>query len=301
MRGHQYAELRAFQTVVASGSFTRAAAELRISPSALSQIIRRLEARLGVTLLNRTTRSLWPSEAGARLLGRIGAAFDELDGAVEEAAGQRDRPRGIVRINAPRLVVTHYIAPMLAAFAVACPDVTVELLVDDGFADIVATGCDLGVRLGERLEKDMVALPLGPSFEMMAVASPEYLETRGVPTTPQELRRHDCINYRMPTEGGLYSWEFEKDGKSIAVAVEGTFITNDHGLMLQAALDGTGIAYLLDLQGRPPVEQGRLHRVLQDWSPRLPGFYLYRPGRRQDTPAVGAFIEMLRTCAGRSF
>lgn len=293
MRGHEYAELRAFAAVAVNGSFTRAASELRLSPSALSQVIRRLEGRLGVTLLNRTTRSVRPSEAGMLLLARVTAAFSELDGAVEEASQAGERPRGHVRLNAPRVVLATLVAPALGPFATLYPEVTIEVVVDDALTDIVAAGCDLGIRLGERLERDMVAVRLGRAMEMMAVASPEYLARHGVPQHPSELQDHRCINYRLPTEGGLYNWEFEHDGQPFTVGVEGRLITTDHDLIRQAAVDGGGVAYLMDAQVRSTVEQGLLVRVLADWSPNFPGFYLYRPISRQASPAVSAFAQAL--------
>lgn len=293
MRGFEYAELRAFAAVAAHGSFTRAASELRLSPSALSQVIRRLEARLGVTLLNRTTRSVRPSEAGTRLLARVTSAFSELDGAVEEASQAGERPRGHVRLNAPRIALATFVAPVLRPFAALYPEVIVEVVVDDALTDIIAAGCDLGIRLGERLERDMVADRLGGAMEMMAVASPEYLDAHGVPQHPSDLQNHSCINYRLPREGGLYRWEFERGGQALTVAVEGPLITADHDLIRQAALDGIGVAYLMDAQASSTVEQGLLVRVLADWSPSFPGFHLYRPTNRQASPAASAFARVL--------
>ncbi len=297
MRGHEYAELRALSAVATHGSYTRAASDLRISPSALSQIIRRLEARVGTKLLNRTTRSVRVTDAGAQLLARVDAAFAELDGAVEEVGRANDRARGVVRLNAPRIAIPAFVSPILGAFVARYPDVSVEVVVDDALTDIVASGCDLGIRLGERLALDAVATPLGGRLEMMAVASAAYLEEHGIPLQPADLRRHRCVNYRLLQDGGLYAWEFERDGHAFAMAVDGPVVTSDHQMMLDAALQGVGIAYLLDFQVRSLVESGRLLRVLADWSPRFPGFFLYRPMRRHTSLAVERFAEALSRSA----
>jgi DNA-binding transcriptional LysR family regulator len=295
MRGSDYAELKAFAAVAEAESFSRAAGHLGVSPSALSQTLRGLEERLGVRLLNRTTRSVTPTEAGERLFARIKPLLGEFDAAVEEVNQFRDAPAGRLRINVPRVAATQFVAPMLGAFHRSHPGITLEVVVDDTITDIVAGRFDAGIRLGETLERDMVAVPLTGALELMAVATPGYLAEHGTPETPADLHRHRCIRFRWPGGGDLYRWEFEREGREFAVAVDGPLTVNDSDLMLQAALGGVGIAYLLDRQARPDVAAGRLRRVLQDWSPRFPGFYLYQPGRRQMPPALRAFIDVLRS------
>jgi DNA-binding transcriptional LysR family regulator len=294
MRGSEYAELRALATIVEHRSFARAAAQLRVSPSALSQTIRGLEERLGVRLLNRTTRSVAPSEAGARLMARLGPAMAELDEAVADAAVSRGRPAGLLRINAPRIAALRFLAPLLGRFHRAYPDITLDIAVDDRITDIVAARFDAGIRLGERLERDMVAVKLSGPIEMMVVATPAYLAAHGTPRSPRDLARHVCINMSMPTSGNLYRWEFERGAQKLEVAVEGPLIVNDPDLALAAALDGVGIAYLFDHQLGRHLERGQLVRVLAAWSPPFPGFYLYHPGRRHTPATLRAFIDFLR-------
>ncbi|HEY9344523.1 MAG TPA: LysR family transcriptional regulator [Inquilinus sp.] len=294
MRGSDYAELRAFAAVAEAASFSRAARRLGVSPSALSQTLRGLEERLGVRLLNRTTRSVTPTEAGERLLDRLRPLFAEFDQAVEEVNRFRDAPAGRLRINVPRFAAVHLVGPVLGRFHTAHPGVELEVVVDDTITDIVAGRFDAGIRLGETLERDMVAVPLTGALELAAVATPEYFAEHGLPQTPADLHRHRCLRFRWPGGGDLYRWEFEKGGQEVALAVDGPLVVNDAALMLQAALGGVGIAYLLDRQAQADIEAGRLRRVLRDWSPRFPGFYLYHPGRRQMPPALRAFIDVLR-------
>jgi len=294
MRGSDYAELRAFAAVAEAASFSRAARRLGVSPSALSQTLRGLEERLGVRLLNRTTRSVTPTEAGERLLDRLRPLFAEFDQAVEEVNRFRDAPAGRLRINVPRFAAAHLVGPVLGRFQNVHPGVELEVVVDDTITDIVAGRFDAGIRLGETLERDMVAVPLTGALELAAVATPEYFAEHGVPQTPADLHRHRCLRFRWPGGGDLYRWEFEKGGREIVLAVDGPLVVNDAALMLQAALGGVGIAYLLDRQAEADVAAGRLQRVLRDWSPRFPGFYLYHPGRRQTPPALRAFIDVLR-------
>jgi len=294
MRGSEFAELTAFAAIAAHGSFARAAAQLRVSPSALSQTIRGLEERLGVRLLNRTTRSVAPSEAGARLLARLSPVLLELDDAVADVGAFRDRPSGRVRINTGRMAAVTYVAPLLGAFHKAYPDIIVDLTVDDSLADIVEGRFDAGIRLAERLEKDMVAVKLSANMTTMVVASPGYLARHGVPKTPHDLQRHRCINTRYPTNGNLYRWEFERGKKTLEVAVDGPLIVDDWEISLRAALDGVGIAYLLDAQARTWVDRGKLTRILESWSPSFPGFYLYYASRRQTPAALRTFVEFLR-------
>jgi len=300
MRGSDYAELRAFATIAEHGSFARAASQLGVSPSALSQTIRGLEERLGVRLLNRTTRSVAPSEAGARLLARLIPALADLDAAVADVRALRDAPAGTLRINTTRLAAIHYLAPLIAPFQRAYPDIVLDVLVEDRLVDIVAERFDAGIRLGEMVEKDMVAVKISGDLEMMVVAAPSYLERYGVPETPRDLRHHRCINFRWPTDGSLYRWEFERGEEKLEAAVEGPLIVNEPELAIRAALDGVGLAYLFDYQTRAFVAAGKLVRLLQEWSPPFPGFYLYYPSRRQMPPALRAFIDFLQSPAART-
>jgi DNA-binding transcriptional LysR family regulator len=293
MRGTDFANLNAFAAVVEHRSFVRAAAHLGITPSALSQTIRQLEERLGVRLLNRTTRSVAPTAAGERLYQRLRPAVDELDAAVTEAVSTRDRPAGMLRINAPRTAVMGLIAPRLGRFHRDNPGVILDVTVDDALTDIVAGRFDAGLRLGELLEKDMIAVRLTGEMEMMAVASADYLARHGTPETPDELHSHACLNWRWPTDGSLYRWEFEEDGREYEISVNGPIIANDIELVLQAALQGIGIAYTSHEWIEGWLKDGKLVRVLERYSPKFPGIYLYHPSRRQQPPALRAFIDCL--------
>lgn len=294
MRGSDHAELRAFVAIVEHGSFARAASQLGISPSALSQMIRRLEERLGIRLLNRTTRSLAPSEAGARLLARLLPALADLDAAIAEVRSLRDTPSGLLRINATRIAAIHYLAPLIGPFHRAYPDITLDIMVEDRLVDIVANRFDAGVRLGEMVEKDMIAVKLSGELQMMVVASPAYLDRHGLPESPRDLQRYSCINFRWPTDGSLYRWELERDGEELEVAVQGPLIVNEPEVAVSAVLDGIGIAYLFDYQARDFVTAGKLVHLLKEWTPPFPGFYLYYPSRRQMPPPLRAFIDFLR-------
>jgi DNA-binding transcriptional LysR family regulator len=293
MRGTDFANLNAFAAVAEHRSFVRAAAHLGITPSALSQTIRQLEERLGVRLLNRTTRSVAPTTAGERLYQRLRPAVDELDAAVAEAASTRERPAGMLRINAPRTAALRLIAPRLGRFHRDNPGVILDVTVDDALTDIVAGRFDAGIRLGELLEKDMIAVRLTGELEMMAVASPDYLARHGTPETPDELHNHACLNWRWPTDGSLYRWEFEEDGREFEIAVQGPIIANDIEVVLQAALQGLGIAYASHEWMEGWLKEGKLVRVLKRYSPKFPGVYLYHPSRRQQPPALRAFIDCL--------
>jgi DNA-binding transcriptional LysR family regulator len=293
MRGTDFANLNAFAAVAEHRSFVRAAAHLGITPSALSQTIRQLEERLGVRLLNRTTRSVAPTTAGERLYQRLRPAVDELDAAVAEAASTRERPAGMLRINAPRTAAIRLIAPRLGRFHRDNPGVILDVTVDDALTDIVAGRFDAGIRLGELLEKDMIAVRLTGELEMMAVASPDYLARHGTPETPDELHNHACLNWRWPTDGSLYRWEFEEDGREFEIAVQGPIIANDIEVVLQATLQGLGIAYASHEWMEGWLKEGKLVRVLKRYSPKFPGVYLYHPSRRQQPPALRAFIDCL--------
>ncbi|HTQ70517.1 MAG TPA: LysR family transcriptional regulator [Acidocella sp.] len=287
-------DLTAFLEVARARSFTRAAAGLGVSQSALSQTIAGLEARLGVRLLTRTTRSVAPTEAGERLLAGIAPHLDGI--AVELAAmgALREKPAGTIRITSSEHAAATRLWPVLARFLPRYPDIKVELSVDSGLTDIVAERFDAGVRLGEQVEKDMVAVRIGPDMRMAAVAAPAYLARHQAPQTPHDLARHDCINLRLPTLGGFYIWEFEKDGRALNVRVEGRLAFNNTALITQAAEAGFGIAFLPEDHVRAALAAGRLARVLADWSPYFPGFHLYYPSRRQPTPAFALLVEALR-------
>ncbi|QQP95587.1 LysR family transcriptional regulator [Lysobacter enzymogenes] len=297
MRGSDYAELRAFAAIAEHGSFVRAAAHLGLSPSALSQTIRTLEERLGVRLLNRTTRSVAPSEAGARLLAKLRPALDDLDAAVAQVRDERDTPAGLLRINASRIAAVQHIAPLLGEFHARYPDIVVDLVTDDRLVDIVAGRFDAGVRLGEMVEQDMVTVRLGGDAEMMVVGAPEYLQRNGVPRDPRELRKHRCVNFRWPTDGSLYHWEFERAAangpEKLEAAVEGPLIVTEPEVALRAVLDGIGLAYLFDFHVREALAAGRLQRVLAEWTPAFPGFYLYYPSRRQMPAPLRAFVDFV--------
>lgn len=294
MRGAEYAELAAFVAVAQERSFRRAATRLSLSPSALSHTIRELEERLGAKLLNRTTRSVAPTDAGLSLFNRLAPAFSDIAGAVEAVSAFRDRPSGTVRLNLPRLAAVIVLAPAFGDFTRAYPDVRLELTVDDSLTDIVAGGFDAGIRLGERVQQDMVAVRVTPDLRVAVIGSPGYFASRGQPHTPPDLRQHACINYRWTESGALYRWKFEREGEALDVAVEGPLTLNDTDLILAAALDGVGLAYLLERRVAGHLAAGKLVRVLDEWYPPFPGFFLYYPGRRQMPPALRALIDFLQ-------
>jgi len=287
-------DLLAFRAVARERSFTRAAAQLGASTSALSHAMRGLEERLGIRLLTRTTRSVAPTEAGERLLATVAPHFDELDRELVALSELRDRPAGIIRITTGIHAAEKILRPAINRLLPLYPDIQVELSVQAGFIDIVEARFDAGVRLGETVAKDMVAMRIGPDMRMAAVSSPGYFAEREQPQTPRDLADHSCINLRFPTLGGLYSWEFEKDGRALNVRVEGQLIVNEIVLARQAALDGHGIAYLPEDYVQPDVEAGQLIRVLEAWCPPFPGYHLYYPSRRQHSPAFRLLMETLR-------
>jgi len=294
MRGSEFAELKAFATVVERASFARAADHLGLSASALSQTIRQLETRLGVRLLNRTTRSVGPTEAGARLHERVAPLFKEFDAAVAEVVATRGRVAGTLRINTLGMAAKTLIAPRLGRFHRNNPDVVLDIVIDDGLSDIVAGRFDAGIRIGERLEKDMIAVRLTPDVLMMAVASPNYLARCGEPKTPNDLQHHACINWRFPGSGNLFRWPFEKKRRKLELAVEGPLIANFSDVAVEGALQDLGILYAYhDDLVLEALEQGRLRRVLADWSPTVPGVFLYYPNRNHSQPALRAFIDCL--------
>lgn len=287
-------ELAAFAAVAKERSFTRAGAKLGVSPSALSQTIKGLEGRLGVRLLTRTTRSVAPTEAGERLLQTIAPRFEEIEQALAALADMRERPAGTVRITAGEHAARAVLQPGLARLLPDYPDIRVEIVVDYGLVDIVSEGFDAGVRLGEQVAKDMIALRIGPDMRMAVVGSPAYFEGRQRPLSPQDLTDHNCINMRLPTYGGLFPWEFEQDGREVKVRVDGQLVFNTIRQRLDSALQGLGLAYMPEDVAAPCVASGELIRVLEDWCPPFTGYHLYYPSRRHASPAFSLLIEALR-------
>ena len=287
-------DLAAFAAVAKERSFTRAAAKLRVSPSALSQTVRNLEERLGLRLLSRTTRSVAPTEAGERLLQTIAPRFEEIESELAALSELRDKPAGTVRITAGEHPAVSVLQPALKRFLPDYSDIQVEIIIDYGLTDIVAEGYDAGVRMGEQVAKDMIAIPIGPDMRMAVVASPAYFERRPRPEVPQDLTAHTCINIRLPAYGGLFPWGLEKDGREVKVRGEGQFVFNSLSMRLASALDGLGVAYMPEDQVAPYIADGRLVRVLEDWCPYFPGYHLYYPSRRHSSPALALLVEVLR-------
>lgn len=287
-------DLAAFAAVARHRSFRRAAAELGVSPSALSHGLRGLEERLGVRLVNRTTRSVAPTQAGLRLLSRLEPALLDIAEALEAINEDRARPAGTLRLTVSRLGASAVLAPALPRFRAAFPDVHLDISVDDGFADVVADGFDAGIRFGESLENDMIAVPVSGPARMTVVGSPDYFARHPPPITPYDLKDHACIRFRLPSRRALYRWEFERDGKEVEVAVSGPLTLNDLEMATRAALDGIGLTYAGAEYVAPLVAAGRLVPVLDDWLPPFPGFFLYYPSRRQMPAALRALIDTLR-------
>jgi DNA-binding transcriptional LysR family regulator len=298
MRPADHEQLRAFMAVARERSFTRAAARMGLSQSALSRTIGNLEARLGVRLLNRTTRSVAPTAAGERLAQGLEPLFEGIEAELAALGEVRERPAGLVRITADESAAYHVLWPALARLLPDYPDIEVELVVDNGLTDIVAAGLDAGVRSGDIIDRDMIAVPIGPEQRMAAVASPAYLARHAEPRHPHDLTDHTCINIRLPTLGGLYVWEFEKGRQQIRVRVSGQVTFNTSTLVVQAARDGFGIAFLPECQLQEDLAEGRLVRMLADWCDPYPGFHLYYPSRRQASPALRVLIEGLRLGGG---
>lgn len=294
MRREDLADLSAFVAVAEERSFTRAAAKLGTSQSALSYTVRRLEARLGVRLLARTTRAVAPTEAGERLLRTLRPAFEMIDGGIADLGAVRDRPAGTIRITANDLAVRSVLRPMLASFLDRWPEITVELDVSSELRDIVAERFDAGVRLGEQVDADMIAVRIGPDLRMAAVAASDYLARHPRPVTPDDLVDHRCLNIRLPTAGGIYAWEFGKDGRELRVRVEGPLVLNRADVIAEAAADGLGIAYLPEDYVASRIATGQLVRLLEDWCPPFPGLHLYYPSRRQPTAAFALLVDALR-------
>jgi DNA-binding transcriptional LysR family regulator len=287
-------DLLAFVTVAREGSFTRAAAALGVTQSALSQTIRALEERLQIRLLTRTTRSVSPTAAGERLAQAIGCRLDEIEAELDALTALRDKPAGTVRITCGDSVLRTVLLPKLTPLLREYPDITIEFDMSYGFRDIVADRFDAGVRLGNTIDKDMIAVPIGPQLRMAVVASPGYFATRPKPKTPQELTAHRCINQRMPSSGGLYVWGFERRGKQLNVRVDGPLVFNTSPPQVDAALAGLGITLLPEDELAPHLSDGSLVRVLEDWCPPFPGYHLYYPSRRQPSPAFSLVVAALR-------
>jgi len=292
-------DLLYFVTVAREGSFTRAASLLGVTQSALSQAISGLEARLDIRLLTRTTRSVSSTAAGERLLNAIGHRFDEIDAELDELTEMRDKPAGTVRITCGDHVLRTALLPKITPLLLEYPDIKVEFDVNYGFRDIVADRFDAGVRLGDTIDKDMIAVPIGPELRMAVAASPAYLAAHPKPKHPQDLTKHKCINQRMQTSGGLYVWEFQRRGRQLNVRVDGQLIVNTSPNIVDAAVAGLGIAWLPEEEFAPHLEEGRLIRVLEDWCPPFPGYYLYYPSRRQPSPAFSLVVNALRYEAER--
>ncbi|MBB6412508.1 LysR family transcriptional regulator [Mesorhizobium sangaii] len=287
-------ELTAFLAVAREQSFTRAAAKLGVSQSALSHTLRALEERLGVRLLTRTTRSVSPTEAGERLARSIGPRLDEIELELAALSALREKPAGTIRITAGEHAADAVLWPAIARLLPDYPDIRIEIIVDYGLTDIVAERYDAGVRLGEQVARDMIAVRIGPDMRMAVVGAPAYFAARPKPRAPQDLTTHNCINLRLPTYGGLYAWEFEKAGRELKVRVEGQLVFNTAALRLNAVLAGLGLAYLPEDQVHAHLGDGRLVRVLADWCPPFPGYHLYYPSRRQATPAFSLLVDVLR-------
>ncbi|UVC17785.1 LysR family transcriptional regulator [Mesorhizobium onobrychidis] len=287
-------DLAAFAAVARARSFTKAAAQLGVSPSALSQTIRNLEERLGLRLLTRTTRSVSSTDAGERLLRTVGPRFEEIQAELAALSELRDKPAGTFRITSGEHPAVSILQPALNRFLLDYPDIRVEIIIDAGLRDIVAEGFDAGVRMGEQVAKDMIAVRIGPDMRMALVGSPAYFERNPRPETPYDLAAHSCINTRLPTYGGLFTWGLEKDGREVRVRAEGQLVFNSLALRYQSTLDGLGLGYMPEDKVMPAIADGRLIRVLEDWCPMFPGYHLYYPSRRQPSPALSLLLDVLR-------
>jgi DNA-binding transcriptional LysR family regulator len=287
-------DLSAFLIVAREGSFTKAAAKLGVSQSALSYTIKELEARLKLRLLTRTTRSVSPTAAGERLLRNIGPRFEEIETELAALGELRDKPSGTIRITATEYATNAVLLPKIAKLLRKYPDIKVEIICDYGLTDIVTQRFDAGVRDGEQVAKDMIAVRIGPDARMAVVGTPAYFRNRQEPKRPQDLVEHNCINLRLPTHGGLYAWEFEKGSRELKVRVDGQLFFNTTTQMLDAALAGLGLTYLPEGLVQSHIKKGRLKRVLADWCPPYPGYHLYYPSRRQPSAAFKLLVEALR-------
>jgi len=287
-------DLQAFVAVAREQSFTKAAARLGVTPSALSHTMRALEARLGVRLLARTTRNVAPTAAGERLLRSIGPLFDQIGIELDALGELRDKPAGTLRITCSDDAIELYLRPRLGRFLADFPDITLEFVIDYGFTNIVEQRFDAGIRLGEAISKDMIAVRISPDWRLAVVGAPAYFKRATPPATPHELTRHSCVNIRHRPSGAIYAWEFEKDGHAFSVKAEGQLVFNSTMHVLNGALDGIGLAYVPQQLAAPYLADGRLQEVLADWCPYFEGFHLYYPNRRQTSPAFAAFVEAFR-------
>lgn len=287
-------DLQAFLAVARDQSFTKAAARLGITPSALSHTIRSLEERLGVRLLTRTTRNVAPTEAGERLMRSIAPLFDQITAEVEALGELRDKPQGTIRITCTDDQIELCLRPMLSGFLKDYPDITLEFYVDYGFTNVVEERFDAGIRLGEAISKDMIAVRIGPDWRLVVVGSPAYFDQNPAPKSPHDLTNHACVNIRHRPSGAVYAWEFEKNGKAFTVKVEGQLVFNSIIHVLNAAVDGIGLAYVPEELATPYLADGRLQQVLTKWCPYFQGYHLYYPNRRQASPAFSAFVEAIR-------
>jgi DNA-binding transcriptional LysR family regulator len=294
MRRETFSDLLAFLAVAQDRSFTKAAAKLGVSRSALSHTLTGLEARLGLRLLTRTTRSVSVTAAGERLLAALGHRIEEIEAELDRLSELREKPAGTIRITAHEHALNRVLLPALSKFLPQYPDINVEVTIDYGLTDIVAQRFDAGVRSGGQVAKDMIAVRIGPDMRMAVVGAPSYFAKRPLPNKPQDLTAHNCVNLRLPTYGGLYAWEFEKGGRELRVRVEGQFILNGTTPMLNAALAGLGLAYVPEDMVEPYFADGRLKRVLEDWCPPYSGYHLYYASRRQSSPAFALLVEALR-------
>ncbi|MGJ7575664.1 LysR family transcriptional regulator [Variovorax sp. RB2P76] len=292
-------DLLAFVTVAREGSFTKAAGTLGVTQSALSQAIRGLEEGLQIRLLTRTTRSVAPTSAGERLMKAIGHRFDEIEAELDALTELRDKPAGTVRITCGDNVLHTVLLPKLTPLLREYPEIKLEFDMNYSFRDIVADRFDAGVRMGNTIDNDMIAVPIGPPLQMAVVASPEYFAVHSIPKTPADLTKHACINQRMPTSGGLYVWDFEKRGRKVNVRVDGPLIFNTAPPQIDASLAGLGISLLPEDELMAHIDSGRLVRVLQDWCPKFAGYHLYYPSKRQPSPAFSLVVKALRFSASR--
>ncbi|WP_213989462.1 LysR family transcriptional regulator [Sodalis sp. dw_96] len=294
MLKENFNDLISFIAVARERSFTKAAAKLGVSQSALSHAIRGLEERLALRLLTRTTRSVAPTEAGEKLIASLEPRFADIEGELEALSDMRERPAGNIRLTAGEHAVDYILWPVLKSFLTRYPDIKLEITVDNALTDIVSGRFDAGIRLGEQVAKDMIAVRIAPSMRMAVVGAPTYLERYGVPGAPQELQHHSCINMRLPTMGGLYAWEFEKDGQQLKVRVEGQLTFNSLKQRIDAAATGFGLAYVPEDTVRNEIDRGHLIRVLEAWCEPFSGYYLYYPSRKQHTTAFALFVDALR-------
>lgn len=294
MLKENFNDLISFLVVARERSFTKAAAKLGVSQSALSHAIRSLEERLELRLLTRTTRSVAPTEAGEKMLASLGPRFAEIESELEALSEMRERPAGNIRITAGEHAVDSILWPVLKKFLADYRDINIEIILDNALTDIVAGRFDAGIRLGEQVAKDMVALRIGPEMSMAVVGSPAYFDKQGIPATPQELQTHRCINMRLPTMGGIYAWEFGKDGRELKVRVDGQLTFNSLRQRIDAAVHGFGLAYVPEDSVASEIASGKLIRVLQEWCEPFPGYYLYYPSRKQHTTAFALLLDALR-------